>query len=336
MSFGYVVRRISLFFLVVWAAASLNFFIPRIARDRDPIREKLGQLAASGGLRQEGIEEMVRAYQAKFALDKPLYVQYFHYLADTLRLDLGYSLANYPARVSQMIANALPWTMGLLIVATLIGFVIGTLLGAMVAWPRSPKFVQSLVIPFMTLSAIPYYLLGLILLYFLGLRLRLFPLSGGYAPGTLPALTLPFVLQVLHHSILPALSIVLSAVGFWGLGMRGMMVTTTGEDYITLAEANGLRDRVIFLRYAVRNALLPQFTALALSLGYVVSGSVLVEVVFGYPGIGTLLFQAISASDYTVIYGVVFMIIVAIGLATLTLDLIYPLLDPRIAHQRST
>jgi len=336
MSFGYVVRRLCLFFLVVWAAASLNFFVPRMARDRDPVREKLGQLAASGGLRQEGIEEMVRAYQAKFGLDKPLYVQYFNYLANTLRLDLGYSLANYPARGSQMIANALPWTMGLLVVATLIGFVIGTLLGAMVAWPRSPKFVQFLVIPFMTLSAIPYYLLGLILLYFLGLRLRLFPLSGGYAPGTLPALTLSFVLQVLHHSILPALSIVLSAVGFWGLGMRGMMVTTVGEDYITLAEANGLHDRVIFLRYAVRNALLPQFTALALSLGYVVSGSVLVEVVFGYPGIGTLLFQAISASDYTVIHGVVFMIIVAIGLATLTLDLIYPLLDPRIAHQQST
>jgi peptide/nickel transport system permease protein len=279
---------------------------------------------------------MVRAYQARFGLDKPLYMQYLNYLADTFRLNLGYSLANYPARVGQLIANALPWTMGLLIMATLMGFVIGTFLGAVVAWPRSPKFLQSLVIPFMTLSAIPYYLLGLILLYFLGLRLRLFPLSGGYSPGTLPALTLSFIVQVVHHSILPALSIVLSAAGFWGLGMRGMMVTTVGEDYITLAEANGLNDRVIFLRYAIRNALLPQFTALALSLGYVVSGSVLVEVVFGYPGIGTLLFQAISASDYTVIHGVVFMIIVAIGLATMILDLVYPLLDPRITHQRHT
>ena len=137
-----------------------------------------------------------------------------------------------------------------------------------------------------------------------------------------------------YHSIIPALSIVLSSIGFWALSMRSMMVTVIGEDYITYAEARGLRARYIFLRYALRNALLPQTTGLALAMGYVVSGAVLVEVVFAYPGVGTVLFRAIQNFDYFVIYGVVFMIILSISLATLVLDLIYPLLDPRIAYQR--
>jgi peptide/nickel transport system permease protein len=141
------------------------------------------------------------------------------------------------------------------------------------------------------------------------------------------------VLDVLRHVALPALSIVLAAVGFWALGMRGMMVTTEGEDYMAMAEAKGLPDRWIFYRYAVRNALLPQFTALAIALGHVVSGAVLVEVVFGLPGIGTLLYKSIAGSDYFLTYGIVFMIILSIGLATLVLDLVYPLLDPRIAYR---
>ena len=334
MNWRYALKRFALFLVVIWAAASVNFFIPRLGTGRDPIREKLGQLAASGGLRQEGVEEMVKAYKAKFGLDKPLYVQYLNYLGDLLSFDLGYSLANYPARVGQMIANAMPWTLGLLLVSTLISFSFCTLAGALVAWPRSPRFLQALVVPLMTLSAIPYYLLGLILLYLLGLQLKLFPLSGGYAHGTLPVWDLDFALEVLHHSMLPALSIVLAAVGFWGLGMRGMMVSTVGEDYIALAEANGLRDRTIFLRYAVRNAFLPQFTALGLSLANVVAGQVLVEVVFAYPGVGTLLFQSIQSSDYTAINGVVFVIILSIGLVTMLMDFLYPLLDPRISHRR--
>ena len=334
MSRGYIVRRIALFFVVIWAAASINFFIPRMATGRDPIREKLGQLAATGGLRQEGVEAMVKAYQAKFGLDKPLYVQYLHFLADISRFDLGYSLANYPTRVGLMIGNAMPWTIGLLLVATLMGFSAGTLLGALAAWPRAPALFRRAVIPLMTLSAIPPYLLGLVVLYFLGLQFKLFPLSGGYSAGTLASFRLDFILDVLHHSTLPALAIVLQSMGFWALGMRGMMVSTVGEDYIALAQANGLRRPTIFLRYAVRNAFLPQYTALGLSLAFVVTGQVIVEVIFAYPGVGTLLFRAIQSSDYTVINGIVFITILSIGLVTLIMDFTYPLLDPRISHQR--
>jgi len=334
MSRPYLVKRITLFLVVVWAAASVNFFIPRLGTGRDPIREKLGQLAASGGLRQDGIEEMVRAYQKKFGLDKPLYVQYVNSLADTFTLNLGYSLANYPARVGQMIGNAMPWTLGLLLVATLMGFCLGTVMGALSAWPASPRFLRNSVFPLMTMSAIPPYLLGLIVLYVLGLKMGLFPLSGGYSTGTLADHSLRFYLDVVHHSVLPALAIVLQGVGFWALGMRGMMITTSGEDYVTLAEANGLRNRTIFLRFGLRNAFLPQFTALGLSLANVVAGQVIVEVIFAYPGIGTVLFHAIQSSDYTVINGVVFILILSIGVVTMLMDFLYPLLDPRIAHHR--
>jgi peptide/nickel transport system permease protein len=330
MSLGYILRRIGLLLVIIWAAATLNFFIPRLSPTRDPIRERLGQLAASGGLNAEGIEEMVKAYQEKFGLDKPLLEQYANYISDLLRLDFGYSMSSYPSRVVDLIAMALPWTLGLLIVSTLLSFTVGTLLGALTAWPGSPGVLKYLVTPFMTLSAIPYYLMGLILLYFLGVQLKIFPLFGGYTLGTTPGFNLPFIIGLLEHAILPALSIVLAGIGFWGLSMWGMMITTLGQDYVTLAEANGLKGRDIFFRYGLRNAILPQSTALALSLGFIVSGSVLVEVVFAYPGIGTLLFQGIRGSDFFLIYGIVFMIILSIGIATMLIDFIYPLLDPRI------
>jgi peptide/nickel transport system permease protein len=219
------------------------------------------------------------------------------------------------------------------LVTTVLAFTVGTLLGALAAWPRTPAVLNLLVTPLMTLSAIPFYILGLILVYVLAFTLKWFPLSGGYDTMTIPHLSWDFALDVLHHSILPAFSIILASLGSWAIGMRGMIISGLGEDYITFAEAKGLKGQEIFFRYALRNALLPQTTALALSLGYIVSGAVLVEVVFGYPGVGTVLYQAIRLFDYFVIYGVVIMLIFAIGLAMLVMDLIYPLLDPRITYQ---
>jgi len=161
-----------------------------------------------------------------------------------------------------------------------------------------------------------------------------FPVFGGYSAGVVPSFSFGFVLDVLMHALLPALSIVLVATGGWALGMRGMMVTTMGEDYVTFAEAKGLKSATIFLRYCVRNAILPQTTALALALGQILSGAVLVEVIFGYPGIGALLFQAIRENDFFLIQGIVFTVIVALGLTTLILDVAYPWLDPRISYRR--
>ncbi|MEA2584035.1 MAG: peptide/nickel transport system permease protein [Thermomicrobiales bacterium] len=329
----YAIRRIGVFFLVVWAAASLNFILPRLAPGQDPVRSRLGAVAASGGS-VSGIEEMVKTYQEKFGLNEPLWLQYVRYISDYARFDFGYSLTSYPARVVDLIARALPWTICLLLVSTLIAFVLGTLAGALLGWARSPGWLGHLFMPFLTLSAIPYYLLGLIMIYFLAFQNPVFPLSGGYSIGGEPGWSWAFVKDAVKHSFLPGCSIVLAQLGFWALGMRGMMVMTEGEDYMTYAEAKGLPPRTIFFRYGIRTALLPQTTSLALALGGIVSQAVLVEVVFGYPGIGTLLYNAIRGFDYFLIYGIVFLVIVTIGLTTLILDLIYPLLDPRITYQR--
>ena len=332
MTLGYIARRLGVFFVILWLAATVNFVLPRMA-PVNPIREKLLQAVSFGGAGKTDMQRIVATYEEKFGLTQPLWKQYLAYMNDLIHFDLGISIAYFPSKVVDMILVALPWTIGLLLLTTLIAFAIGTLLGALIAWPRSPAALNIIMAPLLTLSAIPFYLLGLILVYFLAFSTKWFPLSGGYALGSIPRMNWAFYQDVLWHSVLPALSIILASVGSWAIGMRGMMITGLEEDYITFAEAKGLPDRDIFMKYALRNALLPQTTSLALSLGFIVSGAVLVEVVFGYPGVGTVLYQAIRTFDYFVIYGVVIILIFAIGLATLILDLIYPLLDPRITYQ---
>jgi len=330
----YIARRFGVFLLIMWLAASLNFFLPKLS-GQDPVRTKLLQSAQLGGYVQTGIEEMAKEYDRKFGLDRPLWRQYVAYLGDTARLDFNYSIANYPRTVREMIGEAVPWTICLLGTTTLLSFGIGTLLGALLAWPRAPRWMRYLMPPLWALHAIPFFLLGLILMYLFAFQVQWLPVFGGYSAGAVPSLSFGFVLDVLTHALLPALSIVLVATGGWALGMRGMMVTTMGEDYVTFAEAKGLKSATIFLRYCLRNAILPQTTALALALGQILSGAVLVEVIFGYPGIGALLFQAIRENDFFLIQGIVFTVIVALGLTTLILDVAYPWLDPRISYRRT-
>ena len=333
MQVDYLARRFGIFLVIVWLAATLNFFLPRLS-GQDPVRVKLLQQAQLGGYVQTGIEAMVKEYETRFGLDKPLWRQYLTYLQDVARLNFNYSIANYPRTVKEMIADAIPWTVGLLGTTTVLSFSLGTFLGALLAWPRAPKWMRWLMPPLWALHAIPFFLLGLILMYLLAFQIQWMPMFGGYSPGAFPAPTWEFTEDVVKHAILPALSIILVATGGWALAMRGMMVTTQGEDYVTFAEAKGLKSLTIFLRYCVRNAILPQTTALALALGQILSGAVLVEVIFGYPGVGTLLFLAIRENDHFLIQGIVFTVILALGLATLLLDAMYPLLDPRISYRR--
>jgi peptide/nickel transport system permease protein len=334
VSVSYIVRRFLIFLAVIWAAATFNFLLPRLG-GQNPIREKLVSQSALSGAVQAGLEEMIKEFETKFGLDKPLWQQYLTYLYDMSRFDFNYSISNYPRKVVSMMADALPWSITLLLITTLLGFIIGNILGALLAWPGSPKFLRYIMPPILMLSAIPYFLFGLILVYIFGFFLGVFPMYGGYTTGIIPKLTLSFIWDVVWHSILPALSIILVSMGGWALGMRSLMVMTQGEDYVIFGDAMGLRDRTIFAQYAIRNALLPQVTALALALGQLVSGAVLVEVIFGYPGIGTMLYQAIRGSDYYLVQGIVFVVIVSIGLATFILDIIYPLLDPRITYRKA-
>ena len=323
-----------MFVLIVWLAATLNFFLPRLS-GQDPVRATLLQQASLGGHVQAGLEAMVKEYERRFGLDRPLWVQYFAYLHDVSRLDFNYSISNYPRTVREIIAEAIPWTVGLLGTTTLLSFAIGTLLGALLAWPRAPRWMGLLMPPLWAFHAIPFFLCGLILMYLLAFQINLLPMFGGYSAGRLSRAD-----HRLRGRCAPARDPA-RAVDHpgghrrLGPGMRGMMVTTQGEDYVTFAEAKGLRSLTIFLRYCVRNAILPQTTALALALGNIFAGAVLVEVIFGYPGVGTILFLAIKENDYFLIQGIVFTVIVALGLATLILDVLYPLLDPRITYRRA-
>jgi peptide/nickel transport system permease protein len=331
----YLLKRFGIFLAVLWVASTLNFLLPRLS-SQNPIRDKLMSQAASTGYLQLALEDMTKEYEAKFGLDRPIWQQYLIYMNDILHLDFNYSITNYPRTVVSMLQDAMPWTIGLLGVTTLTAFSLGTLLGALMGWPRAPRFISTTLFPpLLTFSAIPGYLLGLVLVYIFSFQLKVFPTFGGYTIGTIPNWSsVAFWGDILYHSILPACAIILGGIGAWALGMRAMMVTTRGEDYMVFAEAKGLRGSTLFMKYAMRNALLPQATGLALALGNILSGAVLVEVIFSYPGIGTTLFHAIRENDYFLIQGIILGVITALGIATLILDLLYPILDPRITYKR--
>jgi peptide/nickel transport system permease protein len=314
---------------VIWAAGTLNFFIPRIA-PKNPIAEKLTQLAGTSGVDPTKIQEMSEAFSEKFGLNRPLWEQYLSYLRDVFTLDFGQSITQYPARVSDLIGAAAPWTLGLMLTTTLISFVLGTVLGAAAAWKRDSRILQVLSPLMMVFSAIPFYLIGLVLIYFLGAKAGLFPLSGGYGIVSIPEWSWDFALEVLYHSALPGLSIIIASIGTWAIGMRGMMVTVQGEDYMTFAEAKGLKPGRLFYRYGMRNAILPQVTTLALFFGQIVTGAVLVEIVFSYPGLGSLLLDSIKLFDFPTIYGIVFILTLTVALSMLVVDLLYPIIDPRV------
>lgn len=333
MSLEYLVTRVGQLLLIVFIAVTANFLIPR-AIPGDPIESALQTRIAMTGSVDVNVQEVAAAYRAKFGLDKPLWVQYLNYWRDILRLDLGVSLVDFPQPVVSKVRSALPWTLGLLGTSTLIDFSVGTLFGALAAWPRAPRFVRAAVGPFMLLSAIPFFLMGIILISIFAVELRLLPPGGGFDPVRVVRFNLPTILDILDHAILPALSLVLGGIGGWALGMRAMMVSTLGDDYITFAEAKGLPARRVFLWYGMRNALLPQITRLAVALGSILSGAVLVEAMFSYPGLGGILVAAVSGKDYFVIQGIVLMLIIALALALFVVDLIYPLVDPRIRYHR--
>jgi peptide/nickel transport system permease protein len=331
MTLRFLLGRIGLFFTVVLTAITINFAIAHSVPG-DPIGGVLAQLGSRGET-IENTAEIVAEYRSRFGLDEPVLVQYVTYVLNTLRLDLGTSITYFPEPVLQAILRALPWTLALLTMATLIAFVLGSALGAVLAWTGTPRVVKALAPVLMIFSAIPYYLLALILLYLFAVWARWFPLGGGRSIGAGGQIDLSTILDYMGHAFLPALSIVLAGLGFWALSMRGAMINVMGEDYLLLAEAKGLQSRRVFVAYGIRNALLPQVTHLALSLGTIASGSVLVEVAFNYPGIGFLLYDALRGSDYFMIQGICLVLVLTVAIAVLLLDLIYPLIDPRITHR---
>ena len=319
----YLLQRIAFYAFTAWAAITLNFFIPRMIPG-DPVKSLLARF--QGQMNSDSIESLY----VLFGIDKnaSIWSQYVDYWKQLAHGDLGLSFTAFPSPVSGVISDALPWTVILVGITTIISFLLGTGLGVLAGWRRG-SWVDGLLPTTTFLSSVPYFWLGLLAIYVLAGPDSFFPASGGYEPGLLPAWDAYFVPSALQHSLLPALTILVSSVSGWILSMRNMMVTVSAEDYITVAHAKGLPERRVAMSYAARNALLPNVSGFALSLGFIVGGTLLVEIVFSYPGLGFLLFRAVGAKDYPLMQGIFLVITISVLVANLLADVAYLLLDPR-------
>jgi peptide/nickel transport system permease protein len=261
---------------------------------------------------------------------EPIIWQYVHYIFNVLHGDFGVSYSQYPLPVSSILANTVPWTLFLAGSATVLAFVIGTLLGIAASWRRGGA-LDTILTPFtMFVYSFPPFFVALLLLYFFGVVLGWFPINHNFSDTVTPGLNLPFIGDALKHAALPLLAIMLASVGGWLLGMRNIMINTLSEEFVTMAQAKGLKERRVMMMYAARNALLPQITSFAISLGYVVTGLVLIESVFTYRGVGFALFTGVEAHDYPLIQALFLFITVAMLCANFIADVLYARLDPRV------
>jgi len=321
----YTARKLGLFVLTLWAAITLNFALPRLMPG-SPADAALAKLSQNGPVS----EATKAAIEAQLGVPTGnILEQYVAYLHQVLTLDFGVSYTFYPQSVGELVSTALPYTLVLVGVVTIVAFVLGTLLGVLAAWKRGTWLDTLPTLAGSFASAFPYFWTALLLLFFAGYVWRLFPTSGAYGPTASPQLSFEFLGDALYHAFLPALTILVTSLGGWILGMRNTMISTLGDDYVTFAEANGLKPRTVALRYAARNAILPNLTSFGLALGGVVGGSILVERVFGYPGVGYLLFNAVTNQDYPLMQALFLMITVSVLVANFLVDILYGVLDPR-------
>lgn len=323
----YLAGKVAVFIATLWAAVTLNFLLPRLMPG-SPVDAALAKLA-QGGTPITNAER--RAVEIQ--LGSPhgnVFAQYGDYLANIVRLNFGRSYSYPNETVAHTIGKALPWTLVLVGVTTVFAFLIGTLLGIYAGWRRGRMADTTVTVGATFFAAFPPFWLGLLLLYVLAYQLDWFPIKGGYSAGLSPELSGYFLSDAVQHSVLPALTLAITSLSGWVFGMRNNMINTLGEDYVTNAQAVGLRGRTVAMGYAARNALLPNVTAFGLSLGSVVGGSVLVEGVFGYPGLGNLLYTAVTNRDFPLMQALFLVITVSMLVAIFAVDLLYVRLDPRV------
>ncbi|CAI9389279.1 ABC transporter permease [Microbacterium sp. T2.11-28] len=326
----YYARKIGYFVLTLWAAVTLNFIIPRL-QPGDPAEIMVRQLTGKG----EVDPAQVAAIRTMLGYgDENVLVAYVKYLGQMIRGDFGISFTYFPFPVTDVIWKALPWTLVLVGLTQLLSFVLGTLLGAIAAWRRNSRFDATISVGSTFVGNLQSVWIGLMILYVFAYQLGWFPASGGYG-YTDEEFSLIHAADVISHGFLPALTLMITApIGFI-LSMRNTMVQVLGEDYIRLGAAAGLKQRTLALGYAARNALLPVVTSFALSLGVLMGGSILIETVFDYPGMGRLMGEATAARDFPLMQTILLATIVIVLTANFIVDLLYPLIDPRARRAKA-
>jgi peptide/nickel transport system permease protein len=320
----FALRRLGFFVLTIWAALTLNFFLPRLM----PGNPALAMLAKFRGPIPP---TALKALEAEFGVHthQNLFTQYFAYLGNVATGKFGTSIYFYPQSVGRVILDAIPWTLGLVGITTVLAFALGTAIGVVSAWRRGTR-LDSIVPPvFVITSAIPYFWIGLMLILVFAVRLQWLPPAFGFDITLSPSLSPAFLGNILWHAILPATALLVTTIGTWILTMRNNMITTLAEDYVRMARAKGLPGRRIMFDYAARNAILPNLTGFAMSLGFVVGGAILVEYVFNYPGVGYMLLQAVNNEDYPLMQALFLLITVAVLVAILLADIATAVFDPR-------
>jgi peptide/nickel transport system permease protein len=320
----FLLRRLGFFAITLWAALTINFFIPRLMPG-NPAEALIGRFHG----RISG--QALQALEVAFGVDnhQSLLSQYVHYLGNCFTGHFGTSVSFFPESVGHVVLSALPWTVGLVGVTTVLAFIAGTGIGALSAWRRGGAMDSLLPPLFVVTSAFPYFWVAMMAVLVFSVTLGWSPTGFGYDTGDVASFSPGFIEDVLRHALLPAATILITSIGGWVLTMRNNMVTTLAEDYIRMARAKGLRPRRIMVDYAARNAILPNLTGFAMSLGFVISGAILVEYVFAYPGVGFLLLQAVQSEDYALMQALFLLITVSVLVAVLIADLLTAWLDPR-------
>jgi peptide/nickel transport system permease protein len=325
----YLLRRVVQFVLVVFIGINIAFVITH-ATPIDPVEQTIAAATAFGSTSPEAIGVMRQSLRELYGLQGGIFEQYVVFWKRVAVLDFGPSLSAFPTPVSELIWRALPWTAGLLFVAITITWVLGNLLGGLAGYLRDNRTLRLTGVLVMGFHPIPYYIVAFVLLIVFGYVWPVLPITGGAQMNMARGFNLGFALSVLQHSVLPVLSLVLVGLGGWFMGMRSLVSNIVNEDYVVYAELGGVARGRILRSYVMRNALVPQVTGLAMSLGGIFNGAIITEQVFGYPGIGSLLVDAVHAGDYSLVLGLTSVSIVAVSAAVLLIDMLYPILDPRV------
>jgi len=328
----YVGKRLLAYIVTLWGAFTIAFFAFHLVPG-NPIGAYISSLAARYSWSVQGAGTIIEEYKKKFGLDADLFTQYVNYLKELiLNGNMGPSFLAFPTPTQVLILRALPWTIILLSESILISWVLGNIIGALIGWRRGSKVDSAISSVALALQQVPFYILAIVLILAFAYIFGTLPPMGAFSQALSPGLTLEFILSVMYHAILPSLSLVLAGVAGWIISMRSLVVSIVGEDYLRLAEAKGLKRARILMRYAFRNALLPQITGLAMAIGFMLNGFFLVEYLFRYPGLGRLFVEAINNLDYNVLQGIVLLMMFSVITANLLIDLLYPLIDPRIRY----